>query len=113
MTQIAGSEPLERYGKYSISLAPPHQREYRFNFVHDDYDGPGDRRCGFGKTIQECRDWIDDIESDLAIRCSNEDCREIVNGDEEDGLCNSCSKAKMEIEIRATEEHDWKVMRRF
>jgi len=53
---------IETYKGYTITVAPAHQREYRFNFCHPDYDGPGDKRCGFATTVQGCREQIDELE---------------------------------------------------
>lgn len=36
-----------------------------YEFVHDDYDGApdaNDNRCGYGQTIENCKDQIDEIE---------------------------------------------------
>lgn len=41
---------------------------FGFAYVHDDYDptpnnpgdGPSDHRAGYGKTVQECKDQIDE-----------------------------------------------------
>lgn len=55
---------IEAYKGYEITVAPAYQREFRFNFCHPDYDGPGDKRCGFGKSIEDCRNWIDELEAE-------------------------------------------------
>lgn len=104
---------VERFGEYEITIAPDYQREFRFNFCHVDYDGPGDKRCGFDKTVQGCRDQISDIESDLSSRCSNDDCNEIVADDAEFGLCDSCRMAREQWLIRETDEQSFQQMRRF
>ena len=33
-----------------------------YEFVHKDYDGHEDNRCGSGKTIEECKESIDLLE---------------------------------------------------
>jgi hypothetical protein len=33
-------------------------------FVHKDYDGEGDRRCGYCHTVDQCKIEIDDLEGD-------------------------------------------------
>ena len=35
-----------------------------WGFVHDDFDGPGDARAGYGPTLQACMTWIDELEDD-------------------------------------------------
>lgn len=51
-----------RYMEYKI-----HHADYMpstnhvFHFVHEDYDGPGDHRCGYGATIEDCIKKINEI----------------------------------------------------
>lgn len=55
------------YGKYRI-FSNDTPAPYRYAFVHDDYDGAedaNDNRHGFGNSIEECCDEIDEIEEDL------------------------------------------------
>lgn len=33
---------------------------YGYTYAHEDYDGPEDGRCGTGKSVQDCREWIED-----------------------------------------------------
>jgi hypothetical protein len=33
---------------------------YNYEWVHQDYDGPEDNRCGMVQTIEECIEYIDD-----------------------------------------------------
>ena len=40
-------------------------RDCDYDFCHEDYDGPGDPRCGSGPSIADCRDQIDEILLDL------------------------------------------------
>jgi hypothetical protein len=47
---------------------------YAYQFVHDDYDptpvhlydGPSDHRCGFGRSVAECKAEIDAMEAEAA-----------------------------------------------
>ncbi len=55
------------YGKYRIYHYDGFMRhEWPFGFVHDDYDGAPDakdNRFGLGKTIEDCIEQINEIES--------------------------------------------------
>lgn len=44
----------------------------KFEFVHNSYDGPGDNRLGFGNSIQDCKDQIDEQIEEGVIRGSGE-----------------------------------------
>lgn len=59
------NEIIETYKYYYILVAPAYQKEYRFNYSHIDYTGPPDRRCGFAKTIEDCKKQINEIENEL------------------------------------------------
>lgn len=59
------STPLE-YRDYEIW--PIDIMQFRFEFNHKDYDGPEDRRLGTGKTIEDCRQQIDEQIEDA--KCS-------------------------------------------
>jgi len=53
---------MTEYRDYSISFDPkpiPY-RDYDYNFAHKDYDGPEDKRCGNGGSIEDCKDKIDE-----------------------------------------------------
>ena len=54
------------YGNYTIAYDPPPipTRSHDYQFVHEDYDGPEDLRCGSGATVEDCKDLIDEIESE-------------------------------------------------
>lgn len=54
------------YRGYRIYFDPPPIpiRSCDYHFVHEDYDGPEDSRCGSGASEWECRAMIDDIEDD-------------------------------------------------
>ena len=39
-----------------------------FVFAHEDYDGPPNKRCGFAGSVEQARQFIDEIEDDLAER---------------------------------------------
>ena len=65
-----GVEPI-RYRGYTISYDPPPipMRSSDWAFVHDDYDGApinsesddgGDRRCGYGASVEDCKQQIDE-----------------------------------------------------
>lgn len=57
---------MPEYRNYTISFEPPPipVRSCDYQFVHNDYDGPEDRRCGHAASEWECRAMIDDIEDD-------------------------------------------------
>lgn len=65
----------ESYRGYLITLDPPPipSRMADFQFVAYDYDGPGDPRCGFAKTLEEAKAAIDRIEL-LGIVIESDDC---------------------------------------
>lgn len=55
----------DRYGKYSITkTCVDPRRNFEWEFVHDDYDGPPDPRCGYGQSLEDCIDQIMDLEDD-------------------------------------------------
>lgn len=93
---------VEVYGEYEITAAPAFQREYRFNFAHKEYMGPEDRRCGCATTIEDCKEQIDEIERELSVACAS--CGEDASRDAEDGLCDSCLKAREQHDIRMTDD---------
>jgi len=37
-----------------------------WEYVHEDYDGPGDPRCGYARSLGECREKINDLEDEGA-----------------------------------------------
>lgn len=49
------------YKGYMINTAPAYTR-MAYMFTHKDYDGPEDRRHGYGKSIEDCKEQIDEIE---------------------------------------------------
>ena len=52
----------ELYRGYHIEYCPkPGPRGYDFEWSHEDFDGPGDNRQGYGGSEQECRDAIDEL----------------------------------------------------
>lgn len=59
------------YRGYVINYAPPPigSRACDYQFVHVDYDGPEDRRCGFGPSKEACQLAIDEIEGDEQDIC--------------------------------------------
>lgn len=57
-------ETIGTYRGYNIRydpLANP-TRQYDFHFAHDDYDGPGDPRCGTGPSVEACKAMIEEME---------------------------------------------------
>ena len=57
-----------RYRGYTIersSPAPiPTWKDFQWAWCHEDYDGPGDRRCGQEASIEACIDAIDEVEDE-------------------------------------------------
>ena len=53
----------EAYRGFAVVLDPPPipTRAHDWSFVHPDYDGPGDPRCGSGSSIADCQRQIDEI----------------------------------------------------
>lgn len=53
-----------RYGNYTITHNPKPipTREHDYDYVHDDYDGPEDDRCGSAATLEACKEAIDELE---------------------------------------------------
>lgn len=66
------------YRDYQITLGPNYTDWSRWEFIHKDYDGapndygegPADNRAGFGCTVDDCREQIDEIEDDRAARAA-------------------------------------------
>ena len=57
----------EKYRGYKITQASADAMAYlgaKYEFVHDDYGGPEDKRLGFAGTIEEAKALIDDLEAD-------------------------------------------------
>jgi hypothetical protein len=55
-----------RYGRWMITYDPkpiPYRRN-DWDFVHDEYDGPEDRRCGTAASIAQAMAEIDEIEEE-------------------------------------------------
>ena len=55
------------YKGYTIEHEPkpiPDRYCVDWNYCHDDYDGPEDRRCGNAGSLRDCMDAIDEIEDD-------------------------------------------------
>lgn len=54
----------ELYRGYLIHYDPaPISTPFDYRFVHQDYDGPGDGRCGCSPSIEAAKSRIDDIET--------------------------------------------------
>ena len=54
------------YKGYKIEkvLKPIPSRKMDWDYVHEDYDGPEDNRCGCAASIEECKSDIDEIISE-------------------------------------------------
>ena len=57
---------VEVYKDYEIyyEKKPIPTTIFDYSFVHKDYDGApdsGDRRWGFGDSVESCKEWIDDM----------------------------------------------------
>lgn len=54
------------YRGFTIDHAPPPipDRSHDWQFAHEDYDGPGDKRCGTGANVEDCKQQIDEILED-------------------------------------------------
>lgn len=52
------------YKDYSITYDPKPvpDRDFDFDWVHNNYDGPGDSRCGNAASLVEAKKQIDEIE---------------------------------------------------
>lgn len=57
------------YAGYIITYSPKPipSRAFDYDFVHPDYDGPGDTRCGNASSILACKQRIDEINDELDI----------------------------------------------
>jgi hypothetical protein len=49
----------------SVDVKPIPSRSHDFDFVHPDYDGPGDPRCGSAASFRDCMIRIDEIMSEI------------------------------------------------
>lgn len=52
------------YRKYRIYVS---DSPFEYEYVHDDYDGAddaNDNRCGYGRTVEDCKKEIDEREDD-------------------------------------------------
>lgn len=53
------------YRGYRIYLSDLHAtHDFQFQFSHDNYDGPPDRRCGLAHSIPGAKKAIDEIEDE-------------------------------------------------
>lgn len=91
---------IENYRGYRITVAPAFQREYRFNYTHVDYDGPEDRRCGAARSIEECREKIDE---DEGLLCCTQCGEPTAAEDFSEGVCSGCARFN-QIELDAHNE---------
>ena len=57
------------YRGYEIYFDPPPvpTRAWDWHYVHKDYDGPGDRRCGDEGSVEHCKQSIDELVEELAV----------------------------------------------
>ena len=53
-----------QYGQWLIEkdMPPIPSRDFDWLYVHDDYDGPEDNRCGRAGSVQECIEAIENHE---------------------------------------------------
>lgn len=53
---------MSQYRGYTISFDPKPipSRDFDFDFSHEDYDGPGDHRCGSAGSVEDCMILIDE-----------------------------------------------------
>lgn len=60
-----------KYGSYHIAFDPPPipLRQFDWHFWHNDFDGPGDGRCGRAQTTDEAKAEIDRIEDERHLDC--------------------------------------------
>lgn len=59
------AEPQRTYRGYTIiDCYTPIPSRIKFEYVHDDYGGPGDTRHGFGSSVAECKAEIDELIAD-------------------------------------------------
>ena len=66
-----------QYRNYEIDI-PDRNCPFSYRYVHNNYDGPEDRRIGFGSSILDCKNAIDDAIDD-AIYCEQCDSTGIVH----------------------------------
>jgi hypothetical protein len=54
------------YRNYTIEYDPPPipTRAHDYRYAHDEYDGPGDRRCGTAASVEAAMRDIDEIEDE-------------------------------------------------
>ena len=57
----------EKHGEWWVEYNPKPipSRKHDYDFWHEDYDGPGDTRCGTASSVEECKAEIAEIEADL------------------------------------------------
>lgn len=52
-----------RYREYTLEhINHPIRLGDAWSYVHENYDGPGDRRCGFCDSIKECVEAINELD---------------------------------------------------
>jgi len=56
------------YRNFRIEYDPPPipDRNHDWRWAHEDYDGPGDRRCGTSKSLEAAKQDIDALCEELA-----------------------------------------------
>jgi hypothetical protein len=54
----ADSRPVE-YGDWLITRAWTGGTQWDWQYIHKDYDGPGDQRIGYCATVADCKAEID------------------------------------------------------
>lgn len=53
-----------KYGDWTIYLAYSHVRGDLYGYHHDDFDGPGDDRCGTVWSVEQAIEAINDYEAE-------------------------------------------------
>lgn len=56
---------IQTYRGYSIvrNIKPVPDRRHDWDWCHEDYDGPGDPRCGTGESVSDCIEQINEREA--------------------------------------------------
>ena len=60
-----GVYAMYRGFKFNYLPKPIPSKFFDYDFYHEDYDGPGDPRCGNGESIEDCKARIDEILEDM------------------------------------------------
>ena len=79
------------YRQFSIIYNPPPiaVRCFDYEFSHDDYDGPGDNRCGTADSYAQAKEFIDEILLELGFLTLCPECHQ-ERTDPDHKLCDAC-----------------------